>query len=270
MSDALEPLLYLQSHGDEHRKSSQHSPSIVLLHGLFGSGDNLAVIRRHFEADYHVVSIDLPDHGKSPRTQHFSFDDWAQLLITTMTHHDITQCFFIAHSLGGKIAMRAASLAPEMFIKVIIMDIAPVAYEPRHHNVINGLSAVKLAQLNSRQEALAQLSEHVVDSGTRSFLMKSLYQDNDQQWQWRFNLELLVRDYPILSDWPFSGKLFDGDITFIKGKKSDYITSEHQAAIIAQFPNAKARIVDAGHWLHAEKPQLVNTSLTRILLGRQK
>ena len=91
-----------------------------------------------------------------------------------------------------------------------------------------------------------------------------------KQWQWRFNLLLLVRDYPLLSDWPFQGELFCGDITFIKASNSDYITTLHQANIMAQFPNAKAKIVDTGHWLHAEKPQLVNTLLTRILLGMHK
>jgi esterase len=59
-------------------------------------------------------------------------------------------------------------------------------------------------------------------------------------------------------------------MTFIKGKKSDYISAHNQATINTQFPNAKAKIVDAGHWLHAEKPQLINTLLTRILLGTDK
>jgi esterase len=264
------PLLFTQSHGEEHLIASPDAVSIVLLHGLFGSSDNLAVIRRHFETSHHVLSIDLPDHGKSPRTEQFNFDTWAEMLLNTLEAANISKCYFVAHSLGGKIAMRAASLQPSVFEKLVILDIAPVAYGARHHNVINGLSAVTLPSISKRSDAMAQLSEHVVDPGTRSFLMKSLYQDENEQWRWRFNLELLIRDYPLLIDWPYSGELFAGDITFIKGKNSDYITSAHQKTIMAQFPNAKAKIIDAGHWLHAEKTQLVNTLLTRILLGTQK
>jgi esterase len=266
----MSELLFNQTFGEEHLASSPCQASVVLIHGLFGDSDNLSVIRRQFETTHHVISIDLPDHGKSPWSEHFSFDIWAQQVIKTLQSLDIDKAFVVAHSLGGKIAMRAASLAPELIEKLVIMDIAPVKYEQRHHNVIDGLENVKLDNIANRKEAMAQLSEYVEDPGTRSFLLKSLYQDAEKQWQWRFNLTLLIRDYPLLSDWPFQGEFFCGDITFIKGSKSDYITAAHQASIMAQFPNAKAKIVDAGHWLHAEKPQLVNTLLTRILLGTHK
>jgi esterase len=263
-------LLFSQTFGEEHLVSSPNQPSVVLLHGLFGSGDNLSVIRRHFEATHHVVSIDLPDHGKSPQSQYFSFDVWAQQVIKTIQSLHIDKAFVAAHSLGGKVAMKVASLAPELIDKLVVMDIAPVKYEPRHHDVIDGLSNVKLDTIADRKEAMAQLSEYIKEPGTRSFLLKSLYQDEAKEWKWRFNLPLIARDYALLSDWPFKGSLFSGDITFIKGANSDYITTAHQASIMAQFPNAKAKIIDTGHWLHAEKPHLVNTLLTRILLGIHK
>jgi esterase len=266
----MSELLFSQTFGEEHLASSPYQASVVLIHGLFGNNDNLSVIRRQFETTHHVISIDLPDHGKSPWSERFSFDIWAQQIIQTLQSLNIEKAFVVAHSLGGKIAMRAASLAPELIEKLVIMDIAPVRYEQRHQNVIDGLGNVKLSDITNRKEAMAQLSEYVEDPGTRSFLLKSLYQDDKKQWQWRFNLILLIRDYSLLSDWPFDGELFRGDITFIKANNSDYITAEYQATIMAQFANAKVKIVDTGHWLHAEKPQLVNTLLTRILLGAHK
>jgi len=263
-------LLFSQEYGEEHLVSSPAQASVVLIHGLFGNSDNLSVIRRHFETTHHVLSLDLPDHGKSPRSERFSFDIWAQQVIDTIVSHKIKSAFVIAHSLGGKVAMRAASLSPELILKLVVMDIAPVKYEARHNNVIDGLSNVKLDSISSRKDAMAQLAEFVEDPGTRSFLLKSLYQDVDKTWHWRFNLPLIVRDYPLLSDWPYEGQLYAGDVTFIKGKNSNYITSAHQSSIMTQFPNAKAKIVEAGHWLHAEKPQLINTLLTRILRGTDK
>jgi esterase len=263
-------LLFSQTFGKEHLISSPNQSSVVLIHGLFGSGDNLSVIRRHFQVTHHVISIDLPDHGRSPQSQHFSFDVWAQQVINTIQSLHIDKAFVIAHSLGGKVAMRAASLAPGLIDKLVVMDIAPVKYESRHHNVIDGLNNVKLDKIADRKEAMAQLSEYVKDPGTRSFLLKSLYKEKAKKWRWRFNLSLITRDYALLSDWPFKETLFSGDITFIKGTNSDYIMAAHQATIIAQFPNAKVKIIEAGHWLHAEKPQLVNTLLTRIFLGKDK
>ncbi|MFQ3250671.1 MAG: esterase [Glaciecola sp.] len=263
-------LLFSQTYGEEHLVSSPKRASIVLIHGLFGNSDNLSVIRRHFETTHHVLSLDLPDHGKSPRSKKFDFDIWAQQVIDTIVSHNIKCAYVVAHSLGGKVAMRAASLSPTLIQKLVVMDIAPVKYEARHNNVISGLNNVKLDSLTGRKDAMAQLSDYVEDPGTRAFLLKSLYQDDDKNWHWRFNLPLIVRDYPKLSDWPFEGEMYTGDITFIKGQNSNYITSEHQTNIMKQFPNAQAKIVDAGHWLHAEKPQLINTLLTRILRGTDK
>jgi esterase len=36
---------------------------LVLLHGLFGSANNLGQLARAFKEDYVVYSVDLPDHG---------------------------------------------------------------------------------------------------------------------------------------------------------------------------------------------------------------
>ncbi|MDT0594383.1 alpha/beta fold hydrolase [Glaciecola petra] len=242
-------------------------PCVVLIHGLFGSSDNLSVIRRALENDYFVINIDLPDHGESPWSDAFSFKRSAQQLASTLQHIGISSASFVAHSLGGKVAMTLCHMQAQLINHLIILDMAPVAYEPRHHNVISGLTNVDLATVQSRKDAQLQLSEHVKDVGTAAFLLKSLYND-DGIWKWRFNLKMLVRDYPILSKWDLTDELvFTGKVLFIKGQHSDYITSQHQAIIKQQFPNATAKIINAGHWLHAEKRTIVNTLITKYLNG---
>lgn len=240
---------------------------VVLLHGLFGNLDNLSVIRRYLTQYYNVISIDLPDHGLSPRTDNFSFDTYAKKVANTLAHLKVTKVHIVAHSLGGKVAMYIARLFPGLIAKLIVLDIAPVAYNPRHENVMRGLQAVELNKINNRKDAHKMLAKYIVDTGTQAFLLKGLYQRN-KTWAWRFNLDLISRDYNILSDWQLNNDLvFDGAVLFIKGAKSDYITAQHQSTIMAQFPNAQAKIVDAGHWLHAEKPQVVNMLITRFLRG---
>lgn len=241
------------------------APTLVLIHGLFGSLDNLAVIRRHFENDYRVVSFDLPDHGKSYRSNAFSFDDYATSILTVLRRLELAKLVLVGHSLGGKVSMVIASLAPELIEQLIIMDIAPVAYDARHESVINGLTSVDLSVITSRKDANEALAAHIPEVGIQSFLLKSLYQDENGQWHWRFNLDLVIDDYKKLSDWPYKDLMYAGDTLFIKGSKSDYILSKHQPKIVQQFPKATAKIVTAGHWLHAEKPQTINALLTRFL-----
>jgi len=254
--------LSYQSHG----RSDEGAPCLVLIHGLFGSADNLSVIRRHFEKDYRVINIDLPDHGLSPWSEQFSFERYAKKIILTLESIGVTKASFVGHSLGGKVAMWISYLNPTIINHLVCLDIAPVAYEPRHHAVISGLTSIVLKDMKTRKDAIAKLNRFIEDPGTQAFLLKSLYQENDE-WKWRFNLNLLVRDYNLLSDWSLSNReVYKGKVLFVKGEKSDYMTRDHQATIIKQFPKASAKIVDAGHWLHAEKPQIVNGIITKHLL----
>lgn len=260
-------LFYTEHCPETSTTGNTHYPVVVLLHGLFGSSDNLSVIRRHLALEFRVINIDLPDHGKSPHSVVFSFNDYANQVIATLHKLQINSASFVGHSLGGKIAMWIAHLQAPLIDKLIILDIAPVSYEPSHQSVLEGLAAIPLESIKSRKEAETTMSGFIKDAGTSAFLLKSLY-ENSGIWHWRFNLNLLARDYHLLSDWPLSdGSVYAKEILFIKGEDSDYILPEHQGIIMAQFPKAKAKLVKAGHWLHAQKPQIVNSLITKHLRG---
>ncbi len=253
-------------HGVQHdAENSSNKQTIVLIHGLFGNLDNLSVIRRHFENDYQILSIDLPDHGLSPHTKTFSFEIYANSVIACLKLHGLANVILVGHSLGGKVAMAVAHKIPHIVNALVVLDIAPVAYSPRHHEVFAGLNNIDLTSISSRKDAQVALAEHVLDAGTQAFLLKGLYQNTDKQWSWRFNLAGIQKNYALLSDWQYSGELYSGNTLFIKGADSDYLLAEHQSVISPMFPNAKAKIVQAGHWLHAQKPQIVNSVITNFL-----
>ena len=62
-----------------HASVLGNGPNVVLLHGLFGQGSNLASIARALAAmilQYH--SPDLPDHGRSPWSERPCIQGYAQ------------------------------------------------------------------------------------------------------------------------------------------------------------------------------------------------
>jgi esterase len=242
-----------------------HKPYLVLLHGLFGSLDNLSMVRRELADKHNVLSVDLPDHGKSLRTSRFSFELYAELILQLLAQLDISKAHLLGHSLGGKVAMKIALKAPDKVSKLIVADIAPVAYSARHQNVFNALTAVELTTLSSRTDALDVLNQHLDEPGVAQFLLKGLTQV-DNKWQWLFNLELLQRDYSLLSHSVDSPTPCSSPTLFIKGGKSDYILPEHRDAIMGLFPNSQAKIMaSVGHWLHAENPKLFNRIVSEFL-----
>ena len=120
--------------------------------------------------------------------------------------------------------------------------------------------------MSSRKQAEAQLAEHISEPGVRQFLLKSLYQAENDGWKWRFNLSGLKQSYDQISNWEDTNATFDGKVLFIKGANSDYLQSSHRNVIGKYFPHAKAHIIDgAGHWLHAEKPQAFNAIVEKNL-----
>ncbi|WP_394223994.1 alpha/beta fold hydrolase [Alteromonas gracilis] len=247
-------------------KRDSSAPWLVLIHGLFGNADNLAVIKRHFESSFNVVSIDLPDHGESPWTNTFSVHDAAESVFNLLQSLEIKTSAILGHSLGGKVAMRLALNHGDIVSHLIVADIAPVAYAHSHQTIFVGLKSVPLDAIKSRKDAEKEMAAHVKEPGVRQFLLKSLYQDENGAWKWRFNVDGLIASYSHIIDWEQTNQSFDGVTLFIKGSESDYITSAHRDEITRYFPKAKAHIIEGtGHWLHAEKPAAFNAIVERTL-----
>jgi len=123
--------------------------------------------------------------------------------------------------------------------------------------VFAGLQAVTLDKLRSRKDAEALMAQHIKEPGVIQFLLRSLSKNDRNQFEWRFNLPLLLRDYALLSDGMIHDVPFQHPTLFIKGGESEYITSAHRTIIQQLFPNAAAKIMQGtGHWLHAEKPAI--------------
>jgi len=227
----------------------------MLIHGLFGNLDNLTALRRQFTDSFQVITLDLPDHGKSAFTQSFSFEQYATLIMQLVNSLGIKKLSVVGHSLGGKVAMQLALNRQELVSHLVVLDIAPVEYSARHTNVFKGLNNVVLTELTSRKQADNALAQYVEELSTRQFLLKSLYNENDC-WKWRFNLALLEKDYAKLSKAITSEKSYLGPVLFVKGEHSDYLLPEYKPAVIQLFPNSQSRVLSGtGHWLHAEKPE---------------
>ncbi len=87
----------------------------------------------------------------------------------------------------------------------------------------------------------------------RSFLLQSL---NLQDQSWRLNLPALRAYMEQIIGFPDVSGQFTAPTLFLTGATSEYLRPEHRPTIKSLFPKARfAKIPNAGHWLHAEKPR---------------
>jgi esterase len=250
-----------------HTEITGQGQAIVLIHGLFGSYENLGVIARALADQWQVVNLDMRNHGRSGWHDNMSYALMADDIKNTLDHLGLDQVILLGHSMGGKISMEFALRYPARVSKLILADISPVQNRPRHLEILSALENIKLDQLHSRQQADQQLALTITEAGVRQFLLKSLYKEGDQ-FRWRFNVKALVANYQELLKAPESKGPYTGPTLFIKGADSDYLLPEHQGVIQQLFPNGKAKVImGTGHWLHAEKPVAFSKIVTDFLLS---
>lgn len=183
-----------------HFEQQGTGETVILIHGLFGSADNLNNLGRHLASHYHVVRVDVPNHGKSPHWQQMSYAKLSLAIKELMDYLQLGHCHLVGHSMGGKIAMATAQAYPDSISSVVAADISPVKYPPRHDAVFSALHSTPLSELTSRNQALQHLIACGLDEGTAMFLIKNLHKGT-QGFEWRMNLHGLQQAYADLIDW---------------------------------------------------------------------
>jgi pimeloyl-ACP methyl ester carboxylesterase len=238
-----------------HEGSPGPLPALLIVHGLFGSARNWRAIAKQMGRDRQVLAVDMRNHAGSFWADSHGYPDMAADLAEVITAHGAPMDV-LGHSMGGKAAMMLALTEGALVNRLIVADIAPVAYGHSQSHLIRAMRDLPLAGLNSRADADAALSGRVLDPAVRAFLLQSLDLGAESPC-WRLNLDVLEREMTRITGWPESDFApYAGPTLFLSGALSDYVLPEHRPAIRALFPAAHfAKIPGAGHWLHAEAPR---------------
>jgi esterase len=242
---------------------------VVILHGLFGSGDNWLTFARTIAESRRVVLPDLPNHGDSPHTDSVSYPQMSQLIFSFLKENGLAPCVLTGHSMGGKIAMAVALEHAEAVERLCLVDIAPVSDPARHSEILAAMTEVADAGVRSRREAEEIMKKRVSSERERLFLQKSLTEGDDGIYRWKLNLPVIRENYETMLEWPYraaDGYSYKGPTWFISGSRSKYVRPEHESVIRPLFPHAKLLAVpDAGHWVHAEQPEAFSAAYERFL-----
>lgn len=244
-------------------RANSGQPPLVIAHGLFGSARNWGVISKRLSDLRDVVAVDLRNHGGSPHRSPHNYDEIAADLAAVI--EDLGgQADLLGHSMGGKAAMMLALTQPAKVRKLIVADIAPVAYAHDHTNHIEIMRNLDLTDITRRSEADARLAAVLPDPGLRAFFLQSLDLSNGPSW--KLALDILERDMDKIIGWPDVSGQFTGPALFVAGEASDYLTEAHHAKIVSHFSEATFHTIPgAGHWLHAEQPRAFVDVISQFL-----
>ncbi|MCB9337368.1 MAG: alpha/beta fold hydrolase [Lewinellaceae bacterium] len=230
---------------------------VIILHGLFGTLDNWQTIARKLAEHYSVYILDQRNHGRSPHSETHDYPSMAEDLRQFMESHWMYDgAHVIGHSMGGKTAMQFALDHPDLVKKLVVVDIAPKAYNGGHHEIFDALFSMDLDKIADRSEADSLLAEKIKEPDVRLFLMKNLSRKKEGGYEFKMNLPALYKHYDNILAAVSGEHPFEGPSLFIRGGRSRHMEDGDEVLIKKLFPQAIIETVaGAGHWVHAEKPE---------------
>ncbi|KAI8898737.1 Alpha/Beta hydrolase protein, partial [Globomyces pollinis-pini] len=240
---------------------------ILILPGLFGSKQNWKSISKSLckKLDTKICALDLRNHGDSPHSDVHDYDSMADDVSYFVKKHGWDKVTLIGHSMGGKVSINLA-LNPNLnsiLDRLIIVDMAPVRQSTTlssgFRSYVDAMKKVSQSKVSGTVEADKILAESIPSVEVRQFLLTNLKKDSNGKYDFRINLEALGKSLPLLWDLPYQNSseppVYNKSVLFIAGGKSHYVTEYMHPTIRKLFPSAQIiTIPDAGHWVHAEKP----------------
>ncbi len=246
---------------------------MLILHGLFGMGDNWKTLGKRFadEGGYQVHLVDQRNHGRSPHTDTFSYTAMAEDIKAYIEQHQLEKVVLLGHSMGGKTGMHLAVKYPELLSALIVVDIAPKVYPPHHESILEGLHELSNENLSSRREADEKLSKYIDQLSVRQFLLKNLYWKEKGKLELRMNFPVIEKNYDEVSKAIAEEEKYEGPTFFIKGENSGYIQDSDRNLLKQHFPKSQLlTIKSADHWVHAEKPEAFFEAVMGFLMHAEE
>jgi pimeloyl-ACP methyl ester carboxylesterase len=250
---------------------------LLVLHGVFGSGDNFRLFARKLcEAcpGWGVCLVDLRGHGRStgappPHT----LDAAAEDLLRLEARLGLRIGAVAGHSFGGKVALDLLLRRTTRVEHAFLLDSPPGAGAAAGdaRDVLALLRGVP-QPLASRDEFLALVESAGYARPVAEWLAMNVRRTDDG---FRLRLELdaieaLLDDYFARDLWRVVEAAVGTDhMHVIVGGRSDVVGApdrERFAAVAQRTPAVKLHVLErAGHWVHVDDPDGVLAVVTRAL-----
>jgi len=228
----------------------------VFLHGLFGQGRNWTTVAKKLLPASSLL-VDLPNHGHSEWTDSFSYEDMAAAVAELLSGLSQPICL-VGHSMGGRVAMITALAHPDLVDRLVVEDTSPRKLSM--HEFVFYADAMRKLPLNTlptRKDARHILAESIHDERVLGFLLQNLQPDTSGGWRWTLNLDVLAKDMAHIGIWPEPTGRYDKPVLWITGTESTRTSREDLSAMRALFPLTRQwRVKSAGHWVHADAPDV--------------
>jgi 2-succinyl-6-hydroxy-2,4-cyclohexadiene-1-carboxylate synthase len=102
-------------------------PTILFLHGFLGDRHEFQPISNQLTNEYQCLSIDLPGHGETQVTEDsdYGMESTARAIIAALDQLQISRCFLVGYSMGGRLALYLTLRFPDRFTGTVLESASP-------------------------------------------------------------------------------------------------------------------------------------------------
>lgn len=242
---------------------------VLFVHGVLSTGRSLAPLARRLltqRPELRAILPDLPGHNDAPTEDTPpTIDAVADRLVELVAHLADEPIDVVGHSMGGRIALRAAQRAPEHIRSVVVLDAPAGPLQHRPSPLEPTIDALLAAPEQAPDaDAMREALEHV-DPNTRRWLLGHLATEADHvRWTVDRAYVAALRQSVMHAD------LFDAPSVFVlRGERSPFVIDEDIEACrehgieVIDIPNA-------GHDLHVSAARVVVGHLCTRLDRRER
>jgi 2-succinyl-6-hydroxy-2,4-cyclohexadiene-1-carboxylate synthase len=134
------------------------APVVLLLHGLMGAADEWESVTAHLTNDFRCLAVDLPGHGAAVDLldEAYTVEGTLAALVATLDTLNITRCYVVGYSMGGRLALLFALRHPERCIRLVLESASPGLRTEAERTERRRLDAERAAALTADFEGFLQ------------------------------------------------------------------------------------------------------------------
>ncbi|KAF8774460.1 protein ABHD11-like [Argiope bruennichi] len=258
-------------------KNTESKPPIIFIHGLLATPNCWHKVKSRIadSTGRKVYAIGMRNHGSNGWSDEFTVEHLVADLDHFMAKQNIPKAILVAHSLGGRAAIRFTLLKPEMVEKLIIVDMT-ISVDEEQYEETQQFRSILIMAKNSLEEIPPSFSEAAAQKKLQqlfslAWCKKSenktsrppkiplpFHKDKSNKFVWDFNIDAVINS--LASAHNFQTDLSEDSVylveaLFISGEYSTIPILKDKDVIQKRFPNSKIVVAkDVYHNYHLEKP----------------
>ncbi|HEY4616404.1 MAG TPA: alpha/beta hydrolase [Citricoccus sp.] len=246
---------------------------VVVLHGLMGHAREWDAAIDLLAPDHEIWALDQRGHGRSDWAEDYARSTMAEDLIAWLEATGLQDPVVMGHSMGGTVALLAAARRPELFGRLVIVDVAPT---PAQGDLQAWLREY-LEELGSASYATVEEALAVRSGGPRArpelvrrFVEHNLDRGEDGRLRWRFDARGLVGSLDSISV-PALWEATDAvrcPVLLLRGEHSLELPVDLADQMVRRLGEARlGTVTGAGHDVAQEQPEQVAQAVREFASG---